>query len=65
MELSQRIGPTHVLALKHTYRKQRNEILQSNNKSKGLQQVGHLQSFDQTIGQLYGIVGAVDLLLKA
>lgn len=30
-----------------------------------LQLVDHLQSFDQTIGQFYGHVGAVDLVLKA
>lgn len=30
-----------------------------------LQLVDHLQSFDQTIGQFYGRVGAVDLFLEA
>lgn len=31
----------------------------------GLRLVDHLQPFDQTIGQFYGVVGAVDLFLKA
>lgn len=59
--LSHRVGPAHVLTLKqHT-----KSVISTLSQCLKVSGSAHLQAFDQSIGQFYRLVGAVDLFLKA